>query len=125
MTYRFAEGLHDQEDFDTARRLLNDDPFLHKQVEQGIQKSKGALQSLIVAVELLASLQKSLNIRSAEPWCNLYIKAMAGQLRDSAIVKDTLLAVRKLTSDIMARLLDDLSNSPYFCRREFAAARSL
>ena len=112
MTYRFAEDLLDRKDFGTARRLLVDDSFLHKQIEQRIQKSKGALQSLTVAVELLASLQKSLNIRSAEPWCNLYIKAMAGQLRDSAIVKDTLLAVRKLTSDTMARLLDDLTNSP-------------
>ncbi|KAL8862917.1 MAG: hypothetical protein Q9178_000859 [Gyalolechia marmorata] len=109
---QFAEDLLDQKDFDTARRLLDDDSFLHKQVEQGIQKSKRALQSLTVAVELLASLQKSLNIRSAEPWWNLYIKAMAGQLRDSAIVKDTLLAVRKLTSDTMARLLDELTNSP-------------
>ncbi|KAL8774700.1 MAG: hypothetical protein Q9209_000639 [Squamulea sp. 1 TL-2023] len=107
-----AEDLLDQKDFDTASRLLDDDSFLHEQIKREIKKSKGVLERLVSAVELLASIQKSLNIRATEPWCNLYIKAMAGQLRDSPIVKETLLAVRKLSSDAMARLLDDLGHSP-------------
>ncbi|KAL8651971.1 MAG: hypothetical protein Q9226_004462, partial [Calogaya cf. arnoldii] len=106
------EDLLDQKDLDTARHLLQDDSFLHEQVEQGVKKTKKAIQSLIVAVELFASIQNSMNIRAAESWCSLYTKAMAGQLKDSVIVKDTLLAVRKLPSDAMATLLDDLADSP-------------
>ncbi|KAL8850711.1 MAG: hypothetical protein Q9221_004359 [Calogaya cf. arnoldii] len=109
---QYLEDLLDQKDLDTARRLLHDDSFLHEQVKQGIKKTKKAIQSLIVAVELFASIQKSMNIRAAEPWCTLYTKAMAGQIEDSAIVKDTLLAVRKLPSDAMATLLNDLVDSP-------------
>lgn len=109
---RHVEDLLDQKDLDTARRLLHDNSFLHEQVEQGIKKSRRAIESLILAAELLASIQKSLNIRATYPWCNLYTKAMAGQLKDSAIVKDTLLAVRKLSSDAMATLLEDLVDSP-------------
>ncbi|KAI4280883.1 MAG: hypothetical protein L6R38_004103 [Xanthoria sp. 2 TBL-2021] len=107
-----VEDLLDQKNLDTARRLLHDNFFLHEQVEQGIKKSKRAIESLILAAELFASIQKSLNIRATEPWCNLYTKVMAGQLKDSAIVKDTLLVVRKLSSDAMATLLEDLADSP-------------
>lgn len=110
--FRHVEDLLDQKNLDTARRLLHDNFFLHEQVEQGIKKSKRAIESLILAAELFASIQKSLNIRATEPWCNLYTKVMAGQLKDSAIVKDTLLVVRKLSSDAMATLLEDLADSP-------------
>ncbi|KAL8755251.1 MAG: hypothetical protein Q9199_003768 [Rusavskia elegans] len=107
-----VEDLLDQKDLDTARRLLHDNSFLHEQVEQGIKKSRKAIESLILAAELLASIQKSLNIRATDPWCNLYTIAMAGHLKNSAIVKDTLLDVRKLSSDAMATLLEDLADSP-------------
>ncbi|CAO1597974.1 Origin recognition complex subunit 3 [Xanthoria calcicola] len=107
-----VEDLIAQKDFDRAKNLLHDNSVLHKEVEQGIKKSKIAMKSLILAVELFTSIQKSLNNSATEPWCNLYIKAMAGQLKDSAIVKDTLLAVRKLPSDAMTTLLADLAESP-------------
>ncbi|KAL8777458.1 MAG: hypothetical protein Q9213_007855 [Squamulea squamosa] len=107
-----AEDLLDQKDFDTARRLLGDNVFLHEQIKRGIKKSKGVLEGLVSAVELLAVIQESLNIRATESWCNLYIKAMAGQLKDSPVVKENLLAVRKLSSDAMARLLGNLGHSP-------------
>lgn len=109
---RHVEDLIAQKDFDRAKNLLHDNSVLHKEVEQGIKKSKIAMKSLILAVELFTSIQKSLNNSATEPWCNLYIKAMAGQLKDSAIVKDTLLAVRKLPSDAMTTLLADLAESP-------------
>lgn len=57
-------------------------------------------------------MQKSLKIRTTDSWCNLYTQAMAGQLKDSPIVKDTLLAVRKLSSDTMTKMLEDLADSP-------------
>ncbi len=109
---RHVEDLIARKDFDTAKNLLQDNYVLHKEVEQGIKKSKTAIKSLILAVELLTAIQKSLNNSATEPWCNLYIKAMAGQLKDSAIVKDTLLAVKKLPSDAMTTLLADLADSP-------------
>ncbi|KAL8866252.1 MAG: hypothetical protein Q9198_008970, partial [Flavoplaca austrocitrina] len=107
-----VEELLDQKDLDTAQRLLHGDTFLHEQIEQGIKKGKKDLESLIAAVELIASIQKSLGIRATDSWCNLYTQAMAGQLKESPIVKDTLLAVRKSSSDTMAKMLEDLAHSP-------------
>ena len=102
----------DQKDLDTARRLLHENTFLHEQIEQGIKKGIKDLESLIAAVELIATIQVSLEVRATDSWCNLYTQAMAGQLKESPIVKDTLLAVRKSSSDIMAKMLEDLAHSP-------------
>ncbi|KAL9040725.1 MAG: hypothetical protein Q9180_001733, partial [Flavoplaca navasiana] len=109
---RRVEELLDQKDLDTARRLLHEDTFLHEQIKQGLKKGKKDLESLIAAVELIASIQKSLQVRATDSWCNLYTQAMAGQLKESPIVKDTLLAVRKSSSDTMVSMLDDLAHSP-------------
>ncbi|KAL8999689.1 MAG: hypothetical protein Q9169_001506 [Polycauliona sp. 2 TL-2023] len=107
-----VENLLERRDLDTARRLLHDNFFLHEHIERGIKKSKEYLERLVVAVELLASIQKSLNTRTTDSWCNLYIKAMAGVLQGSTVVKDALSAVKRLSSDAMVRLLDDLVDAP-------------
>lgn len=56
-------------------------------------------------------MQADLGLKTTESWSALYIKAMAGELQDSASVRDTLLAIRKLPSDAMASLLDSLGDS--------------
>lgn len=44
------------------------------------------------------------------PWSDLYIHAMSGELRDSAITKDITLSIRKLPSNAMRALLAKLSS---------------
>lgn len=93
--------------------LLNDDNFLQDMVIKEIKKSKEVLKSLVTAVDLLSRVHSCLNFKTSESWSNIYIKAMAGELRDSAMIKDTMLAVRKLPSDAMTSLLAHLTtNSP-------------
>ncbi|KAL8699426.1 MAG: hypothetical protein Q9224_001418 [Gallowayella concinna] len=108
----YVEELLDQQDFETVRRLLDDNSFLQEQIVDGIQRSKKALKGLMVAVELLASIQERLKLKTTESWSNLYMKAMAGELKDSAIVKDTLLAIGKSSSEVMTPLLEDIADSP-------------
>ncbi|KAL8729837.1 MAG: hypothetical protein Q9166_004478 [cf. Caloplaca sp. 2 TL-2023] len=108
-----VEDLLDQKDFKTARRLLDDNVFLHEHVKGGIKQSRDALEGLVAAIELLKSIQDALNLRTMNSWSDLYMRAMAGELRDSSIVKDTLGAVRKLPSDAMARLLDTIPESMF------------
>lgn len=79
---------------------------------EGIQKCRKALEGLVAAIELLVSIQKTLNLKTAGSWSSLYIQAMAGELRDSAVVKDTQLAVKKLSSEVMTILLEDIADSP-------------
>ncbi|KAL8682151.1 MAG: hypothetical protein Q9186_001772 [Xanthomendoza sp. 1 TL-2023] len=109
---QYVVELLDQQDFETVRRLLDDNSFLQEQIVDGIQRSKKALKGLVVAVELLASIQERLKLKTTESWSNLYMKAMAGELKDSAIVKDTLLAIGKSSSEVMTPLLEDIADSP-------------
>ncbi|KAL8631534.1 hypothetical protein Q9189_002752 [Teloschistes chrysophthalmus] len=107
----YAERLLEQDNVDKARRILNDNTFLHAEVIKGIRRGKETLNTLIGAVERLRSMQANLGLKTTESWSALYIKALVGELQDSASVRDTLLAIRKLPSDAMASLLDSLGDS--------------
>ncbi|KAI4260429.1 MAG: hypothetical protein LQ352_000291 [Teloschistes flavicans] len=107
----FAERLLEQGHVDKARRILNDNIFLHAEIMEGIKQGKETLKILIGAVERLYSMQATLRLKTTESWSALYIKAMMRELQDSASVRDTLLAIRKLPSDAMASLLDSLGDS--------------
>ncbi|KAL9587087.1 MAG: hypothetical protein Q9212_000454 [Teloschistes hypoglaucus] len=107
----YAERLLEQDNVDKARRLLNDNTFLHAEVIKGIKRGKETLNTLIGAVERLHSVQAILGLKMSESWSALYIKAMVGELQDSASVRGTLLAIKKLPSDAMASLLDSLGDS--------------
>ncbi|KAL8694041.1 MAG: hypothetical protein Q9218_001219 [Villophora microphyllina] len=107
----FAERLLEQSDVDKARHMLNDDAFLHAEIMKGITQGKETLHNLIGAVETLQSIQENLRLKNNESWSTLYMKAMAGELQGSALVRDTLFAIRKSPSDAMASLLDSLSDA--------------
>ncbi|KAL8842391.1 MAG: hypothetical protein Q9170_000519 [Blastenia crenularia] len=94
-----------------AKNLLNRNDVLRETVIREIKRGKGALNCLVAAVDLLSSLHSWLRIKTSVSWSNLYIKAIAGDLRDSTIIQDALLAVRKLPSDAMADLLSLLVDS--------------
>ena len=111
-SHRYAESLLKVDEVQSVRRLLNDDNFLHRVVERELKTGKKALESLTAAVEVLWSIQAELHAETTETWTTLYVKAMAGNMKDSAIVRETLLTVRKQSSDAMAGLLDHLAHSP-------------
>ncbi|KAL8951161.1 MAG: hypothetical protein Q9222_002849 [Ikaeria aurantiellina] len=117
---RLAETLLDQREFSTLRQLLDDNLFLHKTVAEKLQSGRDSLSSLVAAVELLASLQSHINIKNRVSWTSLYIKAMAGQLKDSNLLEDIFTAVKRLPSDIMAHLLRDLKDSSVLDMSTFA-----
>lgn len=92
--------------------LLNDDRFLQDIAVKEIRRGTKTLSSLLTAIDLLSSMRSCLSLKASDSWSRIYIKAMAGELRDSAMIKDTLLAIRKLSSDALASLLDRLTDSP-------------
>ncbi|KAL9593677.1 MAG: hypothetical protein Q9179_005755 [Wetmoreana sp. 5 TL-2023] len=109
---QFAESSLDQKDVETTRRLLNDDVFLHKKIASGIKQGKEALKRLVDAVELLSIIQTTLQLKSMASWSELYILAMAGELKDSATIRDTLLTLKRLSSKAMLGLLEHLADLP-------------
>lgn len=101
----------DHNNVKTVKFLLSDDQFLEDTIIREMKRGKEVMTSLVTAIELLSSINSSLNLKASESWSNIYIKAMAGELRDSAMIKDTFLAIRKLPSDAMTSLLNDLTST--------------
>lgn len=112
MELRHAEEELDRNNFETVKLLLNDDEFLRDTVIAEIKRGRTLLKSVVATVDLVSSLQLCVNTKSSESWPAIYTKAMAGELRNSVTIKDILLAVRKLSSDSMCNMLDQLADSP-------------
>lgn len=107
--YSFAEDLLERKDFESVRRLLDDDGFLHELVVQKLNQGQEALRSLVNGLEVIDTIQTCTPSTAPTPWSELYIKAMSGELLSSTILRDLQLSVKKMASDDLSALLDKLS----------------
>ena len=74
------------------------------------EKTEMAFNGLLRGVESVDTVQSLLSLRKGTPWSELYITAMSGELNDSTLIRETLLAVKKLPSDRMEDMLRQLSD---------------
>ena len=75
-----------------------------------IDKGQRALRGILLATDFIFTLQSCSRSTASTPWSEMYIKAMSGELGASALLKDSLLSFRKMSSDLMSDLLSKLSN---------------
>ena len=75
---------------------------------QGLGTSRDAISQLTVAVNALNRIQSTPNCKAKVVWSHLYIRAMSGDLLKSPILEDSLISVKKLPSDAMHDLLNDI-----------------
>ena len=112
MTFlRFAESLLHQGDYTAVQRLLDDNEVLQQTIETELAGSKNALASILEAIETLRFLQSFSTTKPASPWSELYIKAISGELIEAAVLRESLLMVKKMPSDTLSQLLSRLSES--------------
>jgi len=97
-------------DYKAIQGLLNDDENLYNVAICEIDKGQRALRGMLSALVIISTIQSCSISASNTPWSELYIKAMSGELAESAVVRDTLLSCRKMPSDSMSNLLSKLSN---------------
>ena len=107
--HSYVEDLLDKKAFDTIRKLLNDDSFLHDRVVEKLDHGQEALRSLIVGLSIVDTVQTCIPSRITTVWSELYIRAMSGELASSTTLRDLLLSVKKLASDDMSTMLEKLS----------------
>lgn len=107
----FAESLLDQGDYTTVQSLLDDDEILQQTVETKIKDSKSALASILAAIDTLCFVQSFSTTKPASSWSELYIRAMSNELGAAAVLRESLLMVKKLPSDTLTQLLSQLSHS--------------
>lgn len=106
---RYAQTLIDRKEYETLRTLLDDNDSLGDLVVQELQPGKKALLAIVGAVNVLFRIQTSLTLRTQTPWSEMYIRAMCAELAEFAAFEEIMASVKKLPSDIMADLLDDLA----------------
>ena len=79
---------------------------------QEIQNGKEALQAILKAINVLFGIQSGLTLKSQVLWSEMYIQAMCGELIGSSDFDEMMVSVKKLPSDTMKALLDDLAGIP-------------
>ena len=115
MRRRYAQTLLDQKEYDTLKTLLDDDNRLGDLVLQELQTGKEAVQATVRTIDALFRIQSSLILKSKTPWSEMYVQAMCAELAGSTVFENIMASVKKLPSDIMKALLDDLvgTSVPY------------
>lgn len=105
-----AAKLLDEGHYDTVERLLEDDEVLWDAVAGNVPKNRSALAGICNAVKTLRVLQSFLSTKTAATFSELYIKAISGKLLDSTALRETLLSIKKMPSDVMLLMIQALSN---------------
>lgn len=104
------ETLLEYGDYEAAQALLNDNEYLENIAVREIDKGQQALRGILLAIEVISTLQSSSLSTTSASWSELYIKAMSGELGASTLVNDTLLSFKKMPSDSMSELLAKLTD---------------
>lgn len=97
-------------DYEAAQALLNDNEYLFSVAVREIDKGQQALRGILLAIEVISTLQSYSLSTTSTSWSNLYIKAISGELGASTLIKDILLSFRKVSSDSMSDQLSKLTD---------------
>lgn len=106
---RYAQTLIERKEYEKLRTLLDDNESLGNLVVQEIQHGQQALQAILGAINVLFRLQSGLSPKAQTPWSQMYIQAMSAALAGSAALGETMASVKKMPSDLMKDLLNDLA----------------
>ena len=110
---RHIESLVELKQSSLVRRLLNDNDFLQKHAYELVKRGQDCLHRLVTTMEIISLLQEYIPNKSRVPWSKLYLKGMAGDLRNSPIIQAIISSVRKLASNVMYELLGKVQLSEY------------
>ena len=91
--FRYEQTLIERTEYERVRALLDDNDSLGDLVVQEIQSGKQALESILRAVNVLFRTQSSLSLKTQTPWSEI------------------MTSVKKLPSDTMENLLNDLAGT--------------
>lgn len=109
---RFAEDCLERGEAIQVRNLLESNETLFDFAVQAIDEERDYIRQMIHAVKLLETIRSCFPGKSPLPMSSMYIKAMAGELLESIIVRDVLLSVKKASSDVMLKIIEVLSSLP-------------
>lgn len=105
---RYVEKNVEDGETTVARKLLDSNGFLFETIKELINSVQRTLCSLSIAVRVLTQVRGSLcmtpNVRLSSVWT----RAASGELLDSPLHRETMLAIKKASSDKLINLLSSL-----------------
>ncbi|KAL3465388.1 origin recognition complex subunit 3 N-terminus-domain-containing protein [Aspergillus heterothallicus] len=123
----YCETLAEDSQTQQVRDLLEDDNRLLAQAIQLVKVGQQAMHDIFQTVKFISLLLKDLNMSKKTSVSELSIRALSGELQDSAILEETLTALKRLDSTKIAELFpsfpDAVTNLSVFqdIRIDFAA----
>ncbi|OCL01814.1 hypothetical protein AOQ84DRAFT_328398, partial [Glonium stellatum] len=106
---RWAESLLDKGCARKVRRLLDSDQYLYDNTIENIKSSQMVILSLVSATSVLVAIRNCIPRTPYVPRSTLYVRATSGELDGSPIIRETLLMIRKASSDLLYQMLEALS----------------
>ncbi|KAE9971384.1 hypothetical protein EG328_003140 [Venturia inaequalis] len=105
------------------RSLLDTDSALFEFTVDTLAETQSSLSSMGTAVLVVTECQSHISTTSASPPSELFIKALAGQLADSPMVRELLLNIKRTSSDVLQNILSTIL--PYLSELNASIIQSL
>ncbi|KAF2831225.1 hypothetical protein CC86DRAFT_390876 [Ophiobolus disseminans] len=93
-----------------VRQLLESDQHLFQQITKSMETGQHALSTLSHAAQVLFSIRASLQISPSIRLSSMWTRAAAGDMVGSPILRETMLSIKKISSDKFVDLLAALSS---------------
>jgi origin recognition complex subunit 3 len=90
---------------DMARQVMESDQTLHDLVLSTISKSQASLDRMTTTVQLLHAIRSRIPSLTALPVSSLYVQALGGDLQDSPVLRETLLHLKRSSSNQLQEIL--------------------
>lgn len=91
-----------------ARDMLEFDEVLYKHASVQIARGQEKLVDLSIAANVVFCIRESLQLTPSMRSSTVWIRAASADLLESPMLRETMLSLKKATSDRMVRLLEDL-----------------
>ncbi|KAL4969243.1 putative origin recognition complex subunit 3 [Aspergillus stella-maris] len=104
----YCEALLESGHTQEVRSLLEHNQHLLSQTIQLVRSGQQAMHEMFQVVKLVSLLLKDLNVPKKATTSDLSIRALSGELQDSPLIDDVLVAFRRLESSKLEELLPQL-----------------
>lgn len=122
---RYVEGLVEVEDTQKAQRLLQSNTFLFDEVTNKIKYAQDQMVCSLGAIRIVQILQSHVPFKTPLPYSALYIKLLSGKSEFSTILRELMLLVKRVPSDILFSILppivDIVTTMPFARSEDFIA----
>ena len=109
---RFAQRLLVKGEYSSVRKLLDEDTFLQASIRHELAITRQNLEDIVYALNLFSRILSRVDKKTRTSWSELYIQCMSGELRKSMLFEEVTNTTKKLPSNTMGTLLQDLQALP-------------